>query len=187
MDSLLFAKGPQMGNKMFVQLFNVKNIHFGAWILCLASARLSRLQWRGWWPGTFPEAPGALAGPGPVPGMLGVSTGEPPAPVLGACPCVWCWGCRARHSLQWGCRRLWPTFCSSLPASWAPESSSSGAGVRFELPRADSGQLVAVRLTPGDPPQAAPRSGGVRSWLTGHCRTWGHSTERAPPGTASGR
>lgn len=30
MDSLLFAKGPQMGNKMFVQLFNVKNIHFGA-------------------------------------------------------------------------------------------------------------------------------------------------------------
>ena len=28
MDSLLFAKGPQMGNKMFVQLFNVKNIHF---------------------------------------------------------------------------------------------------------------------------------------------------------------
>lgn len=70
-----------MGNKMFVQLFNVKNIHFGAWILCLASARLSRLQWRGRWPGTFPEAPSALAaGPGPVPGMLGVSTGEPPAP-----------------------------------------------------------------------------------------------------------
>lgn len=97
MDSLLFAKGPQMGNKMFVQLFNVKNIHFGAWILCLASARLSRLQWRGWWPGTFPEAPGALAaGPGPVPGMLGVSTGEPPAPVLSARTYIWHWGLRGR-------------------------------------------------------------------------------------------
>lgn len=42
MDSLLFAKGPQMGNKMFVQLFNVKNIHFGAQTLCLVWVRLSR-------------------------------------------------------------------------------------------------------------------------------------------------
>lgn len=43
MDSLLFAKGPQMGNKMFPQLFNVKNIHFGAQILRLVRTGLSRL------------------------------------------------------------------------------------------------------------------------------------------------
>lgn len=48
MDSLLFAKGPQMGNKMFVQLFNVKNIRFRAQILCLVWVRLSRLRVRGW-------------------------------------------------------------------------------------------------------------------------------------------
>lgn len=90
--------------------------------------------------------------------------------------------CGAGHSVQWGRERFQPTFCSSRPASWAPERSSSGAGVRFELPRADSGQLVAARPTPGDAPQAAAHSGGVRSWGTGHCRTQGHGTERAPPG-----
>lgn len=42
-DSLLFAKGPQMGNKMFVQLFNGKNIHCGAWILQLLWG-----DWGGW-------------------------------------------------------------------------------------------------------------------------------------------
>lgn len=48
MDSLPFAEGPQMGNKMFVQLFNVKNIYFGAQILCPVWVRLSRLCLRGW-------------------------------------------------------------------------------------------------------------------------------------------
>lgn len=47
MDSPLFVKGPQMGNKMFVQLFNVKNIHVGVRILRPARVSLSRLRARG--------------------------------------------------------------------------------------------------------------------------------------------
>lgn len=42
------CRGSQMGNKMFVQLFNVKNIHFRAQILRLVWVRLSRLRVRGW-------------------------------------------------------------------------------------------------------------------------------------------
>lgn len=157
MDSLLFAKGPQMGNKMFVQLFNVKNIHFGAWILCLASARLRRLQWRGWWEGSQKHFQ------------------RPRRPCSGARPKAG--DARGQHRRAAGSRPRCPCSClelGSVGQGTACSGAAEGSRLLFALPCPPAGcqrEAAAVR---------APNCRGltVASWLLRGPRLDTHSRQQ---------
>lgn len=133
MDSRLFAKGPQMGNKMFVQLFNVKNIHFGAQILCLVWVSLSlRGADRGGQAAVFrgvgnpDRGAGARTGPSPgngdVPGQRGGAALSSAVHASGSGP----WRATQEAAAGWGWRK---TLSPSFPLPRPP------AGRRQDAPR----------------------------------------------------
>lgn len=141
MDSLLFAKGPQMGNKMFPQLFNVKNIHFRAQILHLVRMGLSRLCvrvvrgrqatvhsntcspdcWAGTWAGLSP-------GHWDVPSLCSEAVLCCGASVTSGPSCAGTEG--HRKVQQVGCRTLL-LFPTCLSTSWAPVRTSASLQSEF--------------------------------------------------------